>query len=312
VHSPCTQEASRIYDYSLLTPQLVLTVSPWVDLTVSPWMDNTGAILSIFSPGSQRACRLYLPQLVGGSYCEIHSVHDTRAAGSYDSTFIPRPARYSYSPNPDLIVFIVSIVLYGDDGDEDVEELFLVLHRASLVNLVSNRPNATIRDCIWEDWSPGIARWLPSLYADWGCSLFGWRIVLLESPGHYIHQLDLWGFGIMNTEWPHHDREERLFVIDFNPYQFRNATGEGDGPLSTYYDPEKTVQFAPSGSVGHPCFKESFRRQMPCQIWMAKEPIGVTGVGIAEDTIIGFQVCTASFPIDSPQLNFPRPRRSMV
>ena len=283
MYSLRSQEAKCIYGYSLLTPQLVLAVCPLAD---------EGEILSILSPDSQHACRLCLPTLCEGSYVEFHSLHDTRATGCYDSTFVPRPAGYSYSPDCDLIVFGISIIC-GDDDDES-EDLFLVLNRVSLITFISNLPEGTPAHCLWGVWSPGIARWLPSMYAHWRCSLFGWRIVMLGYPSYSMKQLDLWGFERVNTKWPRfneHDEEERLLIFDFNPYQFRNVTGREDGPLSAYYDPETTVQFAPLGSVCHPWLEEILTRQMPCRVWMATEPIDVAAVGIAEDTIVGFQVC---------------------
>ena len=181
-----------------------------------------------------------------------------------------------------------------DDDNDDNEELFLVLNRVSLVTLISTLSEGLSANCLWEDWSPGIARWLPSLYAHWRCSLFGWRIVMLGYPNWAIKCLDLWGFDIVNTEWPQFDEivaEERLLMIDFNPYQFCNLTGEGNGPLSAYCDPEKTIQFAPLGSVDNGYLHEVLTDQMPCRIWMSKERIDVAAVGIAEDTVVGFQVC---------------------
>lgn len=279
------QGADSIYDYSLLTPQLVLAAYPLED----------GVALSILSPDSQHTCTLYLPELYDAVYEEVHSLHDTRATGCYDSTFVPRPVGYSYSPNCNLIAFGISIIHDDDDNVERVsEELFLVLNRVSLINLISKLSEGMPAHCLWRDWSPGITRWLPSLYGHWRCSLFGWRIVMLGEPGNSMKQLDLWGFKIMNTERPRfneHGEEERLLMVDFNPYQFRNLTGGEDGPLSAYYDPEKTVQFTSSGSVWHPWLDEILTDQMPCRVWVAKEPIDVAAVGIAEDTIVGFQVC---------------------
>ena len=180
-----------------------------------------------------------------------------------------------------------------DDHDDDYEELILVLNRVSLVTLISKLSEGLSANCHWEDWSPGIARWLPSLHGHWRCSFSGWRIVMLGHPGWAIKCLDLWGFNIVNAEWPQFDEivaEERLLMIDFNPYQFCNLTGGGDGPLSTYCDPEKTIQFAPLDSVNHGYLHEVLPDQIPCRIWMSKERIDVTAVRIAEDMVVEFHV----------------------
>ena len=61
--------------------------------------------------------------------------------------------------------------------------------------------------------------------------------------GDAMERLEAWGFRTMNTERLFNlcEIKDRLLVVDFNPYQFLNVTGEEDGPLSAYYDREKTV-----------------------------------------------------------------------
>ena len=279
VYSICFQAAQCIYDYSFITPQLVLAACLTLD----------SLMLKFLSPNEQVRCMLQLPRLEWSVYHEIYSLHDTRTTGCHGSTFVPRPAGCSYSLNRDLIVFGVSITSnIFTILPTPPEALFLVLDRASLIKLVSNLSGY----CNWEDWSPGIARWLPNLYDGLRCSLFGWRIVMLGDAGDAMERLEAWGFRTMNTErlFNLYEIKHRLLVVDFNPYQFLNGTGEEDGPLSADYDREKTVQFASSGPVYRHRIGWALKDQMPCRIWMTKEPVDVDGVGIAEDTIVGFQV----------------------